>query len=303
MFAEGYISHTLHLMIHKGQCLEWWGNDWENWCFIFERTAGKYTKLLKHFNHKGSLSKYIYSFLGYEAAASIYNLEISDIEDDYNPGMNHAITGYFIATDDCNYFETKLNGDTWWRCNGVRTSSGLTLKFRTKANMKKAPWEALFVEDEDHDGDGMPKALIAMYTVLYFDTQVILKITQVCYQVHDEIILIDGVAKNASQGDEWCLMGIHLKGSIQNEHDLAQTIRVPTGKMKLEALPLQCVRTQIALAKLEFAECTREGAKYSVIEYMDHFMMNPKTSSVFQSNTMAPDFSTLRKVRIHKFYT
>lgn len=101
--------------------------------------------------------------------------------------------------------------------------------------MKKAPWEALFVEGEDHV-DGLPKPLIAMYTVLYFDTRVISKLTQVCCQVQDGIVLIDGAAKNTSQGDEWCLMGIHLKGSIQNEHDIGQSIRVPTGKMKSEAL-------------------------------------------------------------------
>ena len=39
VYAIGYITITVHLLLHLGMSVWWWGNVWDTWCFEYERCA------------------------------------------------------------------------------------------------------------------------------------------------------------------------------------------------------------------------------------------------------------------------
>ena len=52
IFNNAFMTYTVHQLLHLVQYTLWWGNLWEHWCFVYERTAGLYTRLLRGWNHR-----------------------------------------------------------------------------------------------------------------------------------------------------------------------------------------------------------------------------------------------------------
>jgi len=50
-FSDGYCTYTFHVILHIVQFVLWWGNMPEHWCFLYERCAEVFTRLLRGYNH------------------------------------------------------------------------------------------------------------------------------------------------------------------------------------------------------------------------------------------------------------
>ena len=50
MFGHGYATFNVHNTEHVGEQVAKWGNVWESWQFVIERTAGVFTNNVQGHN-------------------------------------------------------------------------------------------------------------------------------------------------------------------------------------------------------------------------------------------------------------
>lgn len=70
LFSVSYMTYSAHQMQHMGRQVQQWGNIWEVWCFVFERLAGVYTRIIRGWNHSGDLGAFVFSRLSLAAVSA-----------------------------------------------------------------------------------------------------------------------------------------------------------------------------------------------------------------------------------------
>ena len=241
LFAQGFMTYSVHCLCHLGTQYDNWGRLTESWNFVNERYAGILTAMVVHWCHKGSLGSYLCPRVSMRMAALRSHLEaapMAHVEVDGRPvegqcwadlssGDLHLHTTPFSATKPCG---CRYDGYSFFSICGVvlRAPTG-----RTKRHATKTPF-ATYLQD------GCRLTVVSVRLPGEFVSKWL-----VVDGLHQLQKACTGCRCEQDQEGEWCVVGVLLETSVAGRY--LPLLQVPQGWVETVALPLPCVQRLLAV--------------------------------------------------------
>jgi hypothetical protein len=322
--GDAYCTYTLHVMLHLVQYVLWWGNLPEHWCFLYERCAGVFTRLLRGYNHssdKGASSwlmdrTHIKLVSSLKLAGSLAN-ELAALGCTELAGsVEEEVVQAPLVIEQCvdrsivvqNGFDSKgPQGAVWsalWDRAEHCTLGGLHLRGRSRDDVRLAPWER---DLSPNPGHGIAFHALWLHVPGVNARQ--LFVSDGCARLQRfpgdlEKLLCSPALGTWQQGGEplrrlvsrWNLVGVVLDHDVvqpMQPDDPCKTVRLTTGLLQLQVVPVEWVSSLVVLTRLNHSPgfcCLIEPAGYMV----------QRTIGAFETKTVSRG-DTRMKYKLLKF--